>query len=187
MDGAPVSARELARRGAELARGRKHAPAAQLPPIGPPPAAELLLIGALIWPRLDSDPDPVLAVVLDDDIADPAIAALVKVIRAMRADGQPISPVLVLDELQRRGGPRSPVGDRLLQATTAGAVPEVLSGYARAVVAASLRRRTESVGRALTEAAGSMHEDDLAPMAQRAAASIATCAARLEKLRGGEG
>lgn len=177
---------EIARRGAELARGRKYAPPAQYPPVGPLPAAEVLLLGALLWPRTGVDPSPVLALVADDDVADPAAGHLLGVVRSMLDTGQPVGPVLVLDELTRRGGPSRQVGERLLAATTCGAVPEAINGYAAAVVAASLRRRAESAGVALSAAAAEMAECDLAPLAQRAAAAVVECAARLEKLRGGE-
>ena len=182
-----MNAAELARRGAELARGRKHAPAAQLPPVGPPPAAELLLVGALLWPTPDADPGPVLALVADDDVADPHVADLLRCARSLIYAHEAVGPVILADELGRAGTLTKLVGDRLTAATTCGAVPTALRGYACAVVAASLRRRVESAGKALTEAAETMHEDDLAPMAQRAAAAIASCAARLDKLRGGEG
>ncbi len=180
-----MNAAELAGCGAELARGRRHRPA-QLPPVGPLPNADLLLVGALLWSRPNLDTAPVLALVADDDLADPALAHLLGVIRSMLDTGQPVGPVPVLDELQRRGGPSKPVGERLLAATTAGAIPEVLREYAAAVVAAALRRRMESAGAALTAAAQSMAEDDLAPLAQRAAAAVAGCADRLAQLRGGE-
>jgi hypothetical protein len=178
-----VNAAELARRGAELARGRRHA-AAQLPPVGPPPAAELLMVGALLWPRPGLDPGPVLALVADDDVADPALAQLLGVIRSMVYAHESLGPAIVLDELTRSDGAGGPVADRLLQATTCGAVPDAVRGYAAAVVAASLRRRVESAGNALTEAAAQLHEDELAPLAQRAAAAVVDCAARLERLRG---
>lgn len=137
-----------------------------------------------MWPRPGgADPGPVLALVADDDIADPALAEVLKVIRSLVYAGDPVGPVVVLDELRRTGSSK-PVLDRLLQATTAGAVPEAIRAYAAAVVAASLPRRMESAGHALTAAAGSMAEADLAPLAERAAAGIAECAARLAKLRG---
>ncbi len=181
-----MNAAEIARRGAQLARGRKYAPPAQYPPVGPLPNAEVLLLGALLWSRPGVDPGPVLALVADDDLAEPATAHLLGVIRSMCDNGQPVGPVPVLDELTRRGAPSKPVGDRLLSATTCGAVPEALRSYGAAVVAASLRRRMESAGAALTAAAESMAECELAPLAQRVAASVAACAARLEQLRGGE-
>ncbi len=177
---------EIARRGAQLARERKHAPPAQLPPIGPLPNAELLLLGALLWPRPGADPSAVLALLADDDLADPALAHLLGVVRSMVETGQPVGPALVLDELERQGGPSKPVGDLLLAATTSGAIPEVLREYGCAVVAAALRRRMESAGAALTAAADSMAEADLAPLAQRAVAAVTGCAARLEQLRGGD-
>ena len=179
-----MNAAELARRGAQLARRRSHT-AAQLPPVGPPPAAELLMVGALLWPSPGLDPGPVLALVADDDIADPALAEVLGVVRSMIYAREPVGPAMVLDELTRRGGPARPVWERLMSATTCGALPEALRGYAAAVVAGSLRRRAESAGSALAGAAGTMHEDDLAPMAERAVAGIADCAARLERLRGG--
>ena len=185
--GERVNAAELARRGARLARSGKYAPAAQLLPVGPPPAAELLLVGALLWPRTDSDPDVVLALVLDDDIADPALCEVLKVARSMVYGREPVGLVVVHDELRRTGRLTKLVYERLTAVATSGGLPEALRGYACATVAASLRRRVESAGNALTEAAETMHEDDLAPMAQRAAAAIASCAARLDKLRGGEG
>lgn len=178
-----MNAAELARRGAELVRGRRQPSAAQLPPVGPPPAAEVLLIGALLWPRLDSDPGPVLALAADD-IADPATAELLGVIRSMLAAGHAVGPVAVFDELTRTGRATRTVTDRLMAATTSGAMPEALPGYVCAVLAASLRRRVESAGTALVEAAGSMHEDELPVLAERATAAILDCAARLEALRG---
>jgi hypothetical protein len=189
-----MNAAQLARRGAELVRGRRHATAAQLPPVGPPPAAEVLLIGALLWPRPDrntadcssiSHPAAaVLALVADDDIADPALAELLGVIRSMLAAGKSVGPVAVLDELTRSGRATRTVTDRLMAAATSGALPEQLGGYGCAVLAASLRRRVESAGAALAAAAESMAEDDLAPMVRKAAEAVLDCAARLDSLRG---
>ena len=179
-----MNAAELGRRGARLARSGKHAPAAQLPPVGPPPAAELLLVGALLWPRTDSDPGPVLALVLDNDIADPALAEVLRCARSFIYSGESVGPVIVADELGRAGTLTKLVADRLTAATTSGAVPAALRQYACAVVAASLRRRVESAGTALTAAAASSAEADLAPLAERAAAGVIDCAMRLERLRG---
>lgn len=185
-----MSAADIARRGAQLARSRKYAPAGgvagQLPPVGPPPAAELLLVGALLWATPAVDPGPVLALVADEDVADPALAAVLKVIRSMVYAREPVGPVLVLDQLRRGGEPSKAVADRLLQATAAGAVPFALRGYAAAVVAGSLRRRVESAGAALTAAAAEVAEVDLGPLAERAAAGVVDCGERLAKLRGGE-
>ena len=158
---------------------------AQLPPVGPIPSAEVLLVGALLWPTPDDDHGPVLALVADDDVADPHLAAVLACARALIYAREPVGPVIVLDELGREGKLTKLVADRLNTATTCGAVPAALRGYGSAVVAASLRRRVESAGAALTAAAESMAEADLAPMAERAANAIADCAARLAKLRGG--
>lgn len=160
--------------------------AAQLPTVGRPPAAEVLLIGALLWPTPGIDPGPVLSLVTDDDLADPLLAEALMVARSLVYAREPIGPVIVLDELRRIGGPRRAVADRLEAATVSGAVPQAIRGYACAVVAASLRRRMESAGAALSAAAESMAEADLGPLAERAAAAVADCAARLEKLRGGD-
>lgn len=166
-------------------RRQTHTTAAQLPPVGPMPNAEALLVGALLWPRSDSDPGPVLALVDDDDIAEPALAEVLRVVRSMVYAHEPVGPALVLDELLRLGA-RKPVLDRLLQVTAAGAVPEALRGYARAVVSASLRRHVESAGHALTAAAGYMAEADLLQLCERASGQITETAARLKALRGGE-
>ena len=159
--------------------------AAQLPPVGPMPDPETLLLSALLWPRAGGpDPGPVLALVADDDVADPATAEVLAVVRSLVYARQPVGPVVVLDELRRNGRPSKAVCDRLLTATTAGAVPEALPGFACAVVSDSLRRRAESAGHALIAAAVSMAESDLAPLAERAAAGVVDCATRLERLRG---
>lgn len=184
-----MSVDETARRGAELARSATYAPASapgQLPPVGPQPTPDLLLVGALLWSIPAVDPRPVLALVADDDVADPALALVLGVVRAMLAAGAPVSPVLVVDQLRRGGEPSKPVADRLMQATAAGAVPFALRAYAAAVVAGSLRRRFESAGAALTAAAAEVAEADLGPMAERAAAAVVDCADRLAALRGGE-
>ena len=177
---------DLARRGAALVRSGKYAPAAaQLPPVGPPPAAEVLLVGALLWPTPDDDPGPVIALVADDDVADPHLAEVLTCARSLIYTRKSVGQVIVADELHRSGRYSAIVADRLTTATTCGAVPAALPGYARAVVSASLRRRVESAGAALTAAAESVREIDLAPLAERAASAVADCAARLEKLRGG--
>lgn len=160
-----------------------HAPG-QLPPVGPPPTAELLLVGALLWPTPEADPGPVLALVADDDVADPALAQVLGVVRSMIYAREQVGPALVLAEFRRQGGPSKPVADRLLQATACGGLALALRGYAAAVVAESLRRRMESAGAALSAAAATMAEDDLAPLAARAAAAVADCAERLARLRG---
>lgn len=168
------------------ALGFRRAPsrAAQLPPVGPPPAAEVLLVGALLWPAADADPGPVLALVADDDVADPHLAVVLACARSLIYAREPVGAVVVADELRREGRLTQPVADRLASATTSGAVPAALSGYACAVVSASLRRRVESAGTALCAAAEAMPEADLAPLVVRAAASVEDCAARLERLRG---
>ena len=177
---------ELARRGADLSRSRKHAPAAaQLPPVGPPPDAEVLLVGALLWPTPDDGPGPVIALVADDDVADPHLADVLACARSLIYARESVGAVIVADELRRLGKYSPLVAERLNAAAVSGAVPAALRGYAAAVVADSLRRRVESAGAALTAASESVREVDLAPLAERAASAVADCAARLEKLRGG--
>lgn len=157
--------------------------AAQVHPVGPHPSAELLLAGALLW----SSPDAaagLLRHLRDDDVADPPTAAVLVAIRTRAAAGRPLGPQLVLDELRRTGQLRGLVADRLRDATTCGATPEQVRDLAAAVVAQSLRRRVESAGHALTTAATTAAEVDLAPMVASAAAAVADCAHRLETLRG---
>ncbi|EUA20873.1 hypothetical protein I545_1318 [Mycobacterium kansasii 662] len=71
-----------------------------------------------------------------------------------------------------------------MAATTSGACSSAARHYAAAVVAESLRRQVESAGSALSAAAGTAPEIDLAALVERAAASISGCAWRLEQLRG---
>lgn len=159
--------------------------AAQYRPEGPQPAAADLLVGALLWPVAGGpDPGRVLALVADDDIEDPPLAAVLAVVRSLIYAGEAVSPVVVADELRRAGG-HVLARERLRDVVAAGAVPVMLRRYAAAVVAESLRRRVESAGHALSAAADTMAEADLAPLAGRAAAGITDCAARLTKLRGG--
>ena len=181
------AAGKLARRGAALVRsgGAPKAAVAQLGPVGPPPAAAVLLVGALLWPRPDTDPGMVLALVADDDVADPALARVLEVTRSLVYTREPVGPALVLDELRRAGATSRTVADRLAAASTCGAVAEMLRGYAAAVVAESLRRRVDAAGVALSAAAAEMAEGDLGPLVERAAAGVADCAARLARLRGG--
>lgn len=155
----------------------------QIPPVGPHPDAATLLVSALLWSPPSAGAD-ILQLVADDDIADPALAAVLGAVRALVDAGTPPSPQLVADELRRVGNLRGNVADRLRAATTAGAASGAVRQYAAATVAEAFRRRVESVGHALTTAAGTAAEADLAPLVANAAAGIADCAHRLDALRG---
>ena len=157
----------------------------QIPAVGPLPDAETLCIGALLW-SLPDDAAAVLALVTDDDIASPAMAAVLAVIRESAAAGGSYTPALVLDRLVCRGAARPEVRKALADAVTSGAAsaPEPLRDYAAAVVAASLRRRIDSAGHALQVAADESAEGELPVIATRVASAAQGIADRLKALRG---
>jgi replicative DNA helicase len=152
----------------------------QIQPIGAHPDVDVLLIGALLW----SNPNGLLDLIADDDIEDPALAAVLAAIRTLAGAGKPCGPQLVLDELRRRGAVSTTVAEQLVAATTCGADPLAARHYAAAAVAESLRRRVESAGAALVAAGAEVAEADLAPLVGRAAESVLDCARRLVALRG---
>jgi replicative DNA helicase len=126
----------------------------------------------------------VLELVADDDFESPALSVLVATIRRLAAAGQPCDAQLVMDELQRDGGVHRNIALALMDATASGAVPQAARYYAAAVVAGSLRRRVESAGHALIEAAHDGAETQLAAHVSHATASCLNCAGRLAELRG---
>jgi replicative DNA helicase len=151
----------------------------QIPPVGPMPDVSVLLVGALAW---KADPD-VLALVADDDLADPQLATVLGAIRGMASAGRTVTPQLVLDELARRGAHRAAM-QALIEASTSGAAVGAAREYAAAAVSASLRRQIESGGTALTSAADEAAETDLPILAATIAKRCASTADRLARLRG---
>lgn len=156
---------------------------AQLPSVGPCPDVATTLVSSLLW-SAPADAADVLRLVRDDDVPDAALAAILAAVRTLADAGNPPSPQLVADELLRAGNFRGRVPDRLRAATTAGGCAVAARAYAAAVVAESLRRRVESAGYTLTTAAPTAAEAELSPMVATAAASVASCAHRLQLLRG---
>lgn len=155
----------------------------QIPPVGPHPSVDVLLVGAALWAP-QRDPGLLnLALVQDDDIENPALARVLATMRALNYARQPHSPQLVLGELKRSGSLTPAVADQLKAATTSGADPAALRQYCAATVADSLRRRVASAGAALSSIADQA-EQEIAPMVERAAASVRDCADRLRCLRG---
>lgn len=151
---------------------------AQIPPIGPHPSVDVLLVGAALW---ESDHLALvsLAFVRDDDIENPALAQILATVRSMVYAHQAHSPQLVLAELKRAGSLTPAVAEQLKAATTSGAdPPAAVRQYAIASVADSLRRRTAAAGAALSAIAEGA-EADIAPMVERAATSVRDCADRL--------
>lgn len=156
---------------------------AQNNPVGPHPDVATVLVGALTW-ALPGEVTDVLALVRDDDVADPATAAVLAAVRTLAGANKPCGPQLVADELRRTGQFNAPVADRLRAATTSGAAACAARHYAAATVAESLRRRVESTGHALISAAPGAAEAEFVPMVTAAASAIIDCAHRLEQLRG---
>jgi replicative DNA helicase len=155
----------------------------QIPPIGPHPGADVLLIGSLLWSR-SGESGAVLALVSDDDIANQTVAAVLAAIRALTGAGKACGPQLVLDELRRTGALNSQAAEQLRLATTCGACSDAAREYAAAVVAESLRRHVESAGHALVSAADDAAEADLTPLVTRATGAVLNCLERLRLLRG---
>lgn len=75
---------------------------AQLKPVDAHPDIAVLLVGALLW-STPADAAAVLALVRDDDLSDPALAAVLAAVRTLSATGRTLGPQLVLDELRRTG------------------------------------------------------------------------------------
>jgi replicative DNA helicase len=142
-----------------------------------------LLVGSLLWSS-SADAADVLDHMRDDDLADPALAAVLAALRRLVDAGRSHGPQLVLDELRRSGTVSTSVAEQLKAATISGADPFAARHYAAATVADSLRRRVESVGAALVSAAEDAAEADLSPLIAQGAASVADCAHRLKLLRG---
>ncbi len=157
----------------------------QVNPVGPIPSVDSCLVGALLYCDHDSA-GAVLELVHDDDVESVALATVLGALRRLALSGTPCSPQLVLAELQRTGEIRrhNGVGGELQRAVTAGADPLAAWHYAAAVVSASLRRRVESAGAALTSAAVTAAEGELTPLVVRSAESVRQCAERLDRLRG---
>lgn len=154
----------------------------QMRPVGHEPGVADLFVGALLYSTL-AEARFVLILVHDGDI-NPPLSTVLSAIRRLADCGVTPSPQLVLDELRRQGSLTRQVATTLMAATTSGACSSAARHYAAAVVAESLRRQMESAGSALSAAAGTAPEIDLAALVERAAASISGCAWRLGQLRG---
>lgn len=149
-------------------------------PVGPHPDTATLLVGALLWARPD-EASSILPLVADDDLDSPALAT---VLAAMRRMPGPYGPQLVEAELLRAGELEPLVAAELRDAVTAGASTVAARQYAAAVVAAAFRRRVESFGHALVEAAVDAAEAEVSALVTRCATQLASAANRLTQLRG---
>jgi replicative DNA helicase len=151
--------------------------------VGQLPDLATVFVGTLLW-SAPVDAAAVLELVADDDFESPALSALVATIRHLATAGQPCDAQMVLDALGRDGGVHRGIALALMDATASGAQPQAARFYAAAVVAGSLRRKVESAGHALIEAATTTAENNLAPLISRTTASCLDCARRLAVLRG---
>ncbi|MDV6291496.1 hypothetical protein [Rhodococcus aetherivorans] len=158
--------------------------------VGPEPTPEMLCIGSLLWAAPD-DVRPVLPLMGADDLDDPHLHPILDAIRRLVAAGRPHDGVAVGDELQRCGALAGEAGRltarRLADAITSGAGGNTLAvrSYATAVVADAYRRRYETAGKALTEAATDLAEADLLPLLRGIGTDAVRHADRLAALRGG--
>lgn len=172
----------LVGRGRDLAHRGRTAATAPIPAVGPVPDVATVFVGTLLWSS-PADSTGVLKLVADDDLESVALSVVLSTIRRLTKSASPCDAQSVMDELQREGAVNRDVAVELMHATTSGGAPSAARYYAAAVVSQSLRRRVESAGHALVSAASAAPEVDLAPLASRAVASIADCAARLATLR----
>jgi DnaB-like helicase N terminal domain len=175
----------LSERGRVVALSGRYARQAPIPAVGQLPDVETTFVGTLLWSP-PADAAEVLELVADDDFEAPALSVLVATIRRLAGAGRPCDAQMVLDELGRDGGVHRGIAMQLMDATASGAVPQAARFYAGAVVARSLRRKVESAGNALIEAAQDASEASLAAIVSRAAVSCLDCAGRLAELRGGD-
>lgn len=154
--------------------------AEQMQPVGPHPDGATLFVGALLW----ASPDGVsslMRLVRDDDIESPPLSIVLAAIRRMPG---PYGPQLVEAELLRAGELSPVVAMELRDAVIAGASPAAARQYAAAVVAAAFRRRVESFGHALAEAAAAAAESEVIALVTNCATQLASTASRLTELRG---
>jgi hypothetical protein len=154
-----------------------------LRPVGPLPGAPSLLVGALLYA-----PAPLVISVAEyldiaADLDEPAASVLTAVLDLARSGTAP-APVLVMDELRRRGLADRRTTTWLASASTAGAPPESARRYACVVVADSLRRQVESLGAALQSGASTAAEAELQHLVVAGSQRIHDTAARLANLRG---
>jgi hypothetical protein len=184
-DSRSCRAAALSDRGRVVALSGRYAAGGPIPSVGAVPDVETVFVGTLLWSS-PADAAAVLELVADDDFESPALSVLVATIGRLAAAGRPCDAQMVLDELGRDGGVHRGIAAALMDATSAGTVPQAARFYAAAVVARSLRRKIESAGHALISAAQDAPETSLPAIVSRATVSCLDCAGRLAELRGGD-
>ncbi|MFD4368982.1 hypothetical protein [Rhodococcus sp. NPDC058521] len=152
-------------------------------PIGPTPTPEIALLGALVYTE-NINTTTILEQVHTLDLDETGAAACLEAISHLAHQGHDHGPVAIADHLGRLGKLTEPARKALLDATTAGSEPLAVRQLAAAVVAASLRRRFESAGKALVEGASVAPEHDLVPLVRSIGTAIVKHADRLRVLRG---
>ncbi|EOM74620.1 hypothetical protein DW322_03430 [Rhodococcus rhodnii] len=147
------------------------------------PDAAALLVGALIAASRESVCS-VLEHVADNDVEHPGYRRLLRTIRHLTKQGRPHGTVCVADELTRTGQMTPDARRALIDATTAGAEPLALRGYAAAVVADAYRWQYELAGKSLVEAAHSWPEHELVGYLRGLGTTLVAHDRRLGALRG---
>lgn len=185
QDSRSCAAPSLIERGRVIATSGRYAARTSMPAVGLTPDLETVFVGILLWSS-PGDAAAALELVNDDDFEQPALSVLVATIRRLATGGHPCDAQMVLDELGRGGAVHRGIALQLMDATVSGAAPQAARYYAAAVLARSLRRKVDSAGHALVEAAQCASEGNLAAVVSRAAVSCLDCAGRLAELRGDE-
>lgn len=154
-----------------------------VPPIGPLPSADELLICALLYSGCATVVQIAECIDADADLDKPARNGYRAVVQLARQDISP-APELVLDELRRTGHLDRATACWLVTAATAGAPPETARRYATIVVSNSLRRHVESFGNTLVTVASTAAEEELKVYINRFVLTISATFGRLAVLRG---
>jgi replicative DNA helicase len=141
-----------------------------------------MFVGALMYSSV-AEVNAVARFVEADDLDQPA-ATILASIRALAGRGVPPGPVLVKDDLHRRGKLTRGVATWLAAAATSGACSSAARSYAACVLAEAFRRQVESFAAALVSAAPSAAEGEVARLAEQASARIRYTFGRLTELRG---
>jgi len=149
-------------------------------------AAEHATVGALIL-AASSVQDEALAIVQDDDFADPRCRFTMMVVRRMRSEGQPVDALLLLGYVNRYGlldggAPRVNLGSWLAEIASTAPFPASAPWYAEVVVEAAARRTAEYAGGRITAAA---HGDSLADLLAIVTDELAAVTAAISRVGGG--
>lgn len=146
-------------------------------------SAEHPTVGGVVL-AVTSVQDRVLAIVQDDDFADPRCRFIIGVIRRMRSEQLPVDMVTVVGYVDRHalldsGAPRVSLATWLHETTGAAPVPASAGYYAELVVEAAARRRAQQAAQAIASAAEGDSLSDLLTVATDELTAVTAAVARV--------